>query len=75
MVHMVQKWDNLDFEVILRLVKGEVHLRQISKDIQVPHSTLSRRLSFLRKEHMLDYRSEGKNKSYFLKNHFKSASR
>jgi len=67
MEHMVQKWDNVDFEIILRLAKGEVHLRELSKEIKVPHSTLSRRLFFLRKNLVLDYKTEGKNKKYFLK--------
>jgi len=67
MEHMVQKWDNTDFEIILRLIKGELHLRELSKEIKVPHSTLSRRLFFLRKQLVLDYKQEGKNKKYFLK--------
>lgn len=64
---MVHKWDNVDFEIILRLIKGEVHLRELAKEIKVPHSTLSRRLHSLRKQFVLDYKVEGKNKQYFLK--------
>ena len=64
---MVQKWDNIDFEIILRLIKGNVHIRELSKELKVPHSTISRRLFFLRKKSVLDYKTEGKNKSYFLK--------
>ena len=67
MAHMVHKWDNIDFEIILRLVGGEAHLRQISKEIKVPHSTLSRRLASLRKEQVIDFRLEGKNNKYFIK--------
>jgi predicted nucleotidyltransferase len=67
MVHMVQNWDNIDFEIILRLIKGEVHLRELSKEIRIPHSTLSRRIFTLRKQLVLDYKLEGKNNTYFLK--------
>jgi predicted nucleotidyltransferase len=65
--HMVQNWDNVDFEIILRLIKGNIHLRELSKEIKIPHSTISRRLISLRKQLVLDYNIEGKNKSYFLK--------
>mgnify|MGYP001573245534 CR=1 FL=1 len=64
---MVQKWDNIDFEVILRLLKSEIHLRELSKEIKVPHSTLARRLAFLRNKLVIDYRVEGKNYIYFLR--------
>jgi predicted nucleotidyltransferase len=67
MGHMVHNWDNVDFEIILRLLRGEIHLRELSKEIKVPHSTLSRRLQELRKHSILDYRLEGKNKTYFLR--------
>ncbi len=70
MGHMVHNWDNVDFEIILRLIKGEIHLRELSKEIKVPHSTLSRRLQELRKHSIIDYKLEGKNKTYFLKKNF-----
>lgn len=64
---MVQKWDNIDFEIILRLIKSEIHLRELSKEIKVPHSTLARRLAFLRDKLVIDYKVEGKNYIYFFK--------
>jgi predicted nucleotidyltransferase len=65
---MVHNWDNIDFEIILRLIKGELHLRELSKELQIPHSTISRRLIALRQQSIIDYKQEGKNNVYFLKN-------
>lgn len=64
---MVQKWNNIDFEVILKLLKESSHLRELGKELRIPHSTLSRKLNILRKNNVLDYKQEGKNKKYFLK--------
>lgn len=64
---MVHNWNNVDFEIILRLIKGELHLRKLSDEIKIPHSTISRRIKELRKQSILDYNLEGKNNNYFLK--------
>src|SRR3989344_3478880 len=64
---MIQKWNNLDFEIILALIKSENHLREISKLTKIPIATLSRKLFELRKQNIIDYKTEGKNKVYFLK--------
>jgi predicted nucleotidyltransferase len=67
MIHMVQIWDNLDYEVVLLLIKGERHLRDISKALDASHSTVMRRLNVLATENVLDYRTEGKNKVFSIK--------
>jgi len=67
MIHMVQNWDNLDYEIILLLVKGERHLRDIGKALDTSHSTVMRRLNVLATENVLDYRTEGKNKVFSIK--------
>jgi len=64
---MAQKWDNIEFEVILRLISGEAHLRQISKDTGIPRSTVSRKLGSLRNQLIVDYKIEGKNNIFFLR--------
>ena len=64
---MTQKWDSIDFEIILRLLKGDAHLRQISKETAVPRSTLSRKLVRLRNSLVIDYKEEGKNYMFFLR--------
>ena len=64
---MVQIWDNLDYEIILLLIRGERHLRDISKALDASHSTVLRRLNGLASENALDYKTEGKNKVFFIK--------
>lgn len=64
---MVQKRDNLELEIILALLKGENHLRGIAKQLNESHSTILRKLNKLVMENILDYRTEGKNKVFFIK--------
>ncbi len=72
MVHMVQKRDNLELEIILLLLKGENHLRNIARALEAPHSTILRKLNRLIKENVLDYKMEGKNKVFFIKNNLQA---
>lgn len=67
MVHMVQKRNNLDFEIILLLIKGDNHVRGIAKNLEESHSTVLRRLNELVKENVIDYKLEGKNRVFFIK--------
>lgn len=67
MIHMVQKRDNLDFEILLLLLRGEDHLRSVAKQLGESHSTVQRRLNALVKENVLDYKIEGRNKVFFVK--------
>ena len=54
-------------EIILALLRGENHLRGLSKDLKISHSTANRILDALIKENVLDYKTEGKNKVFFIK--------
>ena len=63
---MVQKQD-IELEVILILLKGKAHLREISRLISIPHATLMRKLNQLVENKVLDYSLEGRNKLFFLK--------
>lgn len=73
MVHMVQNrndsrgLENLDSEIVLLLLKGRMHLRGIAKQLSRSHSTVLRRLAMLQRENALDYRTEGRNKVFFIK--------
>jgi predicted nucleotidyltransferase len=65
---MVQKRDNIESEIILFLLREESHVRGIAKQLGASHSTILRRLDKLLKDNVLDYRIEGKNKVFFIKN-------
>lgn len=70
MNHMVQKYTNtrnIEFEIILALIKGQSHVREIARAIGEPHPTIIRKLKFLMHENAIDYRQEGKNKVFFIK--------
>jgi predicted nucleotidyltransferase/DNA-binding HxlR family transcriptional regulator len=65
MQHMLQKRN--DFEIIENLLSGAKHIRQISQKTQLSPSTVMRILRSLENEGIVDFRVEGKNKTYYLK--------
>ncbi|MCD6246838.1 MAG: nucleotidyltransferase domain-containing protein [Candidatus Diapherotrites archaeon] len=65
---MYQRRNNIEFELILSLLKKDNHARGLSKLLKYPHATISRKLNRLLKENVLDFRREGKNKVFFIKN-------
>lgn len=65
---MVQNKNNLELEIILVLLKNKTHLREIARILYEPHSTILRRINELIKDNILDYKKEGKNKIFFIKN-------
>ncbi|MEK6850691.1 MAG: nucleotidyltransferase domain-containing protein [Nanoarchaeota archaeon] len=64
---MVQIRDNLEFEIILVLLKGKFHLREISRILKESHATILRKINLLTEMNILDYKKEGKNNVYFIK--------
>jgi len=69
---MVQIRNNLESEIILVLLKDRAHLREIARILNASHSTILRKIDGLVKENVLDYKKEGKNKVFFIKNNLKS---
>ena len=69
---MVQNKNNLDLETILILLKNKTHLREIARTLNESHSTILRKINELVKENVLDYKKEGKNKVFFIKNNLKA---
>ncbi len=67
MVHMVLKWYNTELEIVGLLLRKEDHVRGIAKELKEPHSTILRRLNNLKECNVIDSRTEGKNKTFFLK--------
>lgn len=58
---------NIEFEIILQLLREPSHVRALSKKTQQPLTTISRKLSVLVKENILDFKTQGKNKIFSLK--------
>jgi len=69
---MVQEKNNLNLEIILVLLKNKTHLREIARTLNESHSTILRKINELLKENILDYKKEGKNKVFFIKNNLKA---
>jgi len=65
---MVQKRNDIIYEILLELIRRENHLRGIAKSLNQSHTTILRKLNFLVEENVLDYRMQGKNKIFFVKN-------
>src|SRR3989344_9429976 len=65
---MVQNKNNLELEIILVLLRNKTHLREIARILNESHSTILRKINGLVKENVLDFKKEGKNKVFFIKN-------
>ena len=64
---MVKKWYNVEYEIILSLIAKESHVRMLAVELKVPHSSILRKLEDMKQKQLVDYRTEGKNKVYYLK--------
>lgn len=69
---MVQNKNNLELEIVLVLLRNKTHLREIARILNESHSTILRKINDLVKENILDYKKEGKNKVFFIKNNLKA---
>ncbi len=63
MFHVEQ---NIEYDIILHLMESDSHPRRIAKDLNVPHTTIIRKLKNLDEINVVDFREEGRNKVYFL---------
>lgn len=64
MFHVEQKLSN---EIIDHLMKGDLHPRGLAEKIGTNHMTVLRKLRDLQEENIVDCRTEGKNKVFFVK--------
>ena len=71
MFHMEQIID-YRFEVINELLKEKNHIRNIAKNLKTNHMTILRRIKELFDSNVVDYKEEGKNKVYFLKDNIEA---
>ena len=66
------KNNDIGLEITLVLIKGKSHLREIARTLKKPHATVLRKLNDLVKMQVLDYKIEGRNKVFFIKNNLNS---
>lgn len=56
-----------DYQILLALLGGESHIREIARRLNTNQTTVKRRLDSLYNQNIVDYRVEGKNYVYFVK--------
>ena len=54
-------------EIVGELLKNENHIRGIARKLNTNHMNIVRKIKELTTENVIDYKEEGKNKTYFLK--------
>ncbi len=54
-------------EIIGMLLRESNHIRGLAKDLKTNQMTISRKIKELEEENVVDFKQEGKNKKYFLK--------
>ena len=64
---MTQIKINYNYEVLLLLLKKEMHGRELSKELKTSLTRVQTILTELRKINVLDFKKEGKNHIYFIK--------
>lgn len=69
---MVQNRNNLELEIILVLLRSKAHLREIARILNESHSTILRSINGLVAGNVLDYKKEGRNKVFFIKDNLKA---
>ncbi len=57
----------MSIKIVALLLRGDSHPRKLAKDLGISHTTVLRRLKDLLDGNVVDFRMEGKNRTYFLK--------
>ena len=71
---MTQIKINYSYEVLLSLLKKEMHGRELAKELKTSLTRVQSILAELRNINILDYKVEGKNHVYFIKKNIISRS-
>ena len=64
---MTQIKINYEYEVLLSLLKKEMHGRELAKELKTSLTRIQSILNELRQQNALDYKAEGRNHVYFIK--------
>lgn len=65
---MFQNRNDIEMKIVLLLLRGRIHLRAIAKELHEAPATIMRRLKEMVKRNIIDFKKEGRNKAYFIKN-------
>lgn len=57
----------INYSILRELLKKNNHIRGLAKDIGTNQTTIARKVKELEEQNVVDFRIEGKNKVYFLK--------
>ena len=71
---MIQIKINYLYEVLLLLLKREMHGRELAKELKTSLTRIQTTLTELRNSNIVDYKMEGKNHIYFIKRNLISKS-
>jgi len=58
---------NYKLEIVSKLIEKNFHARALAKELKTNHMAIVRKIKELFNENILDYKEEGKNKVYFIK--------
>lgn len=64
MFHVEQ---NISLRIITLLLRNDSHPRKLAKELGISHTTVLRKLQVFLDGNVVDFRTEGKNRVYFLK--------
>lgn len=59
-------------EIIEKLLQNKNHVRSLANELKTNHMNIQRKIKELEKENVVDYKEEGKNKVYFIKNNIEA---
>lgn len=65
---MAHKIDSMQLEIVLLLLREELHLREIARKLGESHSTVLRKINWLIDRNVVGAKMQGKNKLYSLEN-------
>ncbi len=64
---MFQKSNNTELDIALELIREPKHIRGLAQSLQLPPSTVMRKINSMLSRNLVGYERQGKNKRFFLK--------
>ena len=58
----------INYNIINNLMSKKNHIRGLAKDLKTNQTTIARKIKGLTDDNIVDFKTEGKNKTYFIKN-------